>query len=184
MSRIGRLPVAIPAGVTVKIEHSKVSVKGPKNELTRTFHPEIKIEMKDNQLIVTRPDDEQFHRALHGLTRTLLSNMVIGVTKGFDRRLEIVGVGYRAEKKGANLAVSVGFANIVQVQPKQGVTLDMESPTMIRVSGPDKETVGQMAAEIRNIRPPDSYKGKGIRYQGEVVRLKPGKAAKAVGAKA
>src|SRR3972149_1996969 len=136
MSRIGRLPVAIPAGVTVKIEQTEVSVKGPKGELTRTFHPDIKIEMKDNQFTVSRPDDEKFHRALHGLTRTLLSNMVTGVTNGFDRRLEIVGVGYRAEKKGTNLAVSVGFSNVVQVQPKAGVTLDTESPTMIRVSGP------------------------------------------------
>ncbi len=184
MSRIGRLPVAVPAGVKVTIDKNKVTVKGPKNELTRVFHPDIKIEMKDNQLIVSRPDDEQLHRALHGLTRTLLSNMVTGVTKGFDRRLEIVGVGFRAEKKGANLALSVGFANVVTVSPKAGVTLDTESPTMIRVSGPDKEIVGQMAAEIREVRPPDSYKGKGIRYQGETVRLKPGKAAKAVGAKA
>ncbi|MBI2830183.1 MAG: 50S ribosomal protein L6 [Chloroflexi bacterium] len=183
MSRIGRLPIAVPTGVTVKIEQNRVSVKGPKGELSRAFHHDMSIALEDNKLVVTRPGDDKLHRSLHGLTRTLLSNMVDGVTKGFEKRLEIVGVGYKAEKKGDKLVLNVGFSNSVQITPRPGVTLDTEGPAAVKVLGADKEVVGQMAAEIRAVRPPDSYKGKGIRYRGEVVRLKPGKAAKAVGAK-
>ncbi len=184
MSRIGQLPIALPQGVKVTIEKNKVTVTGPKGELSRTFDPAMTISMQEKNLAVSRPNDEKKYKALHGLTRTLLANMVEGVTKGFEKRLEIVGVGYRAEKKGNNLVIHIGFAAPREVVPMPGITLDAESNIRIKVSGINKETVGEMAAKIREIHPPDRYKGKGIRYQGEVVRLKPGKAAKAIGVKA
>jgi large subunit ribosomal protein L6 len=181
MSRIGRLPIALPSGVTVAIKENKVSIKGPKGEISQEFVPAMTIKLNDNKLTVERPDDTKENRSLHGLTRALLNNMVVGVTKGWDKSLEIVGVGFRAEKTGDKLLLRVGFSHIVEVQPLPGVTLSLDSPSRIKVQGVNKETVGEMAAELRAIRPPDAYKGKGLRYVGEVVRIKPGKAGKAVG---
>jgi len=176
MSRIGRMPVEIPGGVTVAIKKGEVRVTGPKGELCRNFGEDISIVQEDTRLIVTRPSDDRGHRSRHGLTRSLLSNMVKGVTGGFEKTLEIVGVGYRAEKSGDKLIIRVGYSHPVEVEPLSGVTLAVEGNNKVVVSGIDKEMVGQMAAEIRAIRPPDAYKGKGIRYAGEKVTLKAGKA--------
>ncbi len=184
MSRVGKAPVTVPQGVAVKIENSEVSVKGPKGELKRKFHPEISIVLEDSTIRVTRPGDDRLHRSLHGLTRTLISNMVEGVTKGYEKGLEISGVGYRAEKSGNNLLVRVGLTKPVEVVPMPGISFALDGTTKIKVMGNDKEVVGEMAARIRAIRPPDVYRGKGIRYAGEVVRHKAGKAAKAIGGKA
>jgi large subunit ribosomal protein L6 len=184
MSRVGKAPITIPAGVKITIEKNEVSVKGPKGELKRTFHPEMSIVVEGNTVKVTRPDDERMHRSLHGLSRTLLANMVEGVTKGFEKGLEITGVGYRAEKAGNNLVIRVGFTKPVEVIPMQGISFTVDSPTKFKVMGSDKEMVGEMAARIRAIRPPDVYRGKGIKYSGEFVRHKAGKAAKAIGGKA
>ncbi len=181
MSRIGKVPIPVPQGVTVNIASSEVTVKGPRGELCRQFNRDMAIALNDNTLTVSRPSDDRVHRSLHGLTRTLLSNMVQGVTEGFERTLEIVGVGYRAEKQGDNLVINIGFSHSVEVTPLPGVSLAVEGNNRMKVSGIDKEVVGEMAARIRRIRPPDSYKGKGIRYAGEVIRLKPGKAGKAIG---
>jgi large subunit ribosomal protein L6 len=176
VSRIGKLPIPVPDGVSIEIEGSRVHVKGPKGELRQSFSPDLSISLDDGALTVTRPSDQARHRALHGLTRALLANMVTGVSDGFEKVLEIHGVGYRAEQKGASLVVSVGYSHPVNVDPPEGVTLSLESPTKIKVSGYDKQKVGQVAAEIRQIRPPEPYKGKGIRYLGEHVRRKAGKA--------
>jgi len=183
MSRVGRMPIPVPEGVTVTIKKDKATVTGPKGELKRRFNPDMKIVLKDNILTVSRPDDSKEHRSLHGLTRSLLANMVQGVSDGFEKTLEIVGVGYRAEKTEDKLMLRVGFSHQVEVTPLPGVSLDVEGNNRIKVSGINKEVVGEMAAEIRAIRPPDAYKGKGIRYQNEVVRLKAGKAGKAIGQK-
>jgi len=176
MSRIGRKPIPVPAGVTVTIDGSTVKVKGPKGELQREFRPEIGIEQNDGELQVTRPSDSKEHRALHGLTRALLANMVEGVTAGFRRTLEIIGVGYRAEKKGDALVLTVGYSHQVTYPQPAGITISTTAPTVVVVEGIDKAMVGQVAAEIRAVRPPEPYKGKGIRYQGEQVRRKAGKA--------
>jgi large subunit ribosomal protein L6 len=176
MSRIGKKPIPVPGGVTISIDGSTVTVKGPKGEMTRTFRPEMKIEQRDGTLLVSRPTESKQHRALHGLTRALLANMVEGVTQGYRRALEIVGVGYRAEKKGNALVISVGYSHPVQYPQPAGINLSTTSPTVVVVEGIDKQQVGQVAAEIRAIRPPEPYKGKGIRYQGEQVRRKAGKA--------
>jgi large subunit ribosomal protein L6 len=184
MSRIGKMPIALPSGVTVNIKGENISVKGPKGELSRSIRTEMLVKMEDGKLLVSRPSDSQKHRAYHGLTRTIVANMVEGVSKGFEKTLEIVGVGYRAEKSGDKVNVRVGFSHIVEVKPLPGITLNVEGTNKIKVSGINKEDVGEMAAKIRAIRPPDHYKGKGIRYAGEVVRLKPGKAGKVVGRKA
>lgn len=176
MSRIGNKPVPIPSGVSITVDGSTVTVKGPKGELKRTFRREMRIEQSDGQLVVSRPTDAKEHRALHGLTRALLANMVQGVTQGYRRGLEIVGVGYRAEKKGKALVLSVGYSHPVQYPEPEGITLTTTSPTVVVVEGIDKQKVGQVAAEIRAVRPPEPYKGKGIRYQGEQVRRKAGKA--------
>jgi large subunit ribosomal protein L6 len=181
MSRIGRLPIAVPAGVTVKIKENEVSVKGPKGEVSQVFSPAMGIKIEDDKLIVSRPNDTKQNKSLHGLTRALLNNMVTGVTKGWEKNLEIVGVGFRAEKTGEKLVLRLGFSHTVEVTPLRGVALSIDGPTKIKVSGLSKEMVGEMAAELRAIRPPDPYKGKGIRYAGEAVRIKPGKAGKAVG---
>ena len=176
MSRIGKMPVEIPAGVTVAINKGEVKVTGPKGELNRDFGMDISIAQKDIRLVVSRPSDSREHRSRHGLTRSLLANMVKGVTSGFQKTLEIVGVGYRAEKSGNNLVIKVGYSHPVEVEPLPGVSFMVEGNNRIIVSGIDKESVGQMAAEIKAIRPPDAYKGKGIRYAGEKITLKAGKA--------
>ena len=183
MSRIGRMPIAVPAGVTVNINKGKVTVSGPKGELSRSLNPEMAITQQDNTLTVSRPSDNKEHRSFHGLTRSLLANMVTGVSNGFDKYLEIVGVGYRAEQAGEKLVLRIGYSHTVEVTPLPGVSLVAEGQNRIKVAGIDKEAVGEMAARIRKIRPPDAYKGKGIRYAGEKVRLKPGKAGKAIGTK-
>jgi large subunit ribosomal protein L6 len=176
MSRIGKKPIAIPKGVAVEVDGSTVRVKGPKGELTQTFRPEIRINVGETEIRVERPSDAKTHRALHGLTRALLANMVQGVTGGFRKPLEIVGVGYRAEKRGDKLVLNVGYSHPVEYPEPAGITITTPSPTTIVVEGADKQKVGQVAAEIRSIRPPEPYKGKGIRYQGEHVRRKAGKA--------
>jgi large subunit ribosomal protein L6 len=181
MSRIGRLPVTIPSGVTVNIKDNRVTVKGPKGEISQTFDPGMTIKMEEGKLIVSRGNDSKQAKALHGLTRALLNNIVTGVTKGWEKNLEIVGVGFRAEKAGEKLSMRLGFSHAVEVSPLPGVSLNIDGPTKIKVAGINKEVVGEMAAELRAIRPPDAYKGKGIRYAGESVRIKPGKAGKAVG---
>jgi large subunit ribosomal protein L6 len=177
MSRIGRQIIKVPSGVTVTVEGSRVAVKGPKGELRREFHPSMEIILDDGELRVNRPSDRRDHRSLHGLTGALLANMVRGVTEGFERKLEIVGVGYRAEAAGKALRFHVGYSHPIVYDPPEGVSLAAESPTLVSVSGTDKEKVGQAAAEIRAFRPPEPYKGKGIRYQGEQVRRKAGKTA-------
>jgi large subunit ribosomal protein L6 len=178
MSRIGLLPIPIPPGTEVKVNGSEVVTKGSKGELSRRFHPAISIALKDGFLIVTRPTDSKVHRSLHGLTRSLLANMVTGVSKGFEKVLEISGVGYRAQKTGDKLSLQVGYANTVEFSAPSGISISVEGTNRIRVTGIDKEAVGETAAKIRRIRPADSYKGKGIRYEGERLRLKPGKSGK------
>ncbi len=181
MSRVGRMPITVPSGVTVNIKQNEVTITGPKGELHRRFHPDMSITLNNDSLIVSRPSDSKAHRSLHGLTRSLLANMVEGVTSAFEKRLEIVGVGYRAEKLGDKLVIRVGFSHPVEMTPLAGVSLDVEGANRIKVAGIEKEAVGEMAARIRAIRPPDAYKGKGIRYARELVRLKAGKAGKAIG---
>jgi large subunit ribosomal protein L6 len=176
MSRIGRKPIPVPGNVTVSIDGSTVKVKGPKGELTRTFRPEMAIELNDGVVSVKRPSDSKEHRAVHGLTRALLANMIEGVTNGYKKTLEIIGVGYRAEKKGNNLVLTVGYSHQVTYPQPEGITLSTTSPTVVVIDGIDKAKVGQVAAELRAVRPPEPYKGKGIRYQGEQVRRKAGKA--------
>jgi len=181
MSRVGRLPVDIPQGVDVQIKGTSVNVKGPKGELSHTFPPVVKIEIDNGQVIVDRLSDEKFLRSMHGTTRALIQNMVTGVSEGFEKFLEIEGVGYRAEMKGENLEISVGYSHPVEVEPPSGISFEvLERNNVIRISGYDKQVVGQIAAVIRKIRPPEPYKGKGIRYRGEYVRRKAGKAGKAV----
>lgn len=176
MSRIGKKPIPVPKGVTVEIDGKTVKVKGPKGELGRTFRPEVAIEMNDGEIVVTRASDSKKDRAFHGLTRALLANMVTGVTEGYRKSLEIVGVGYRAEKKGKELVLTVGYSHQVQYPEPTGIDIATPTPTTVEVTGMDKQRVGQVAAEIRGFRPPEPYKGKGIRYKGEHVRRKAGKA--------
>lgn len=178
MSRIGKQPIPVPAGVEVTIDGSTVTVKGPKGTLTQSFDPAMQITLEDSIITVTRPNDERRNRSLHGLTRTLIANMVTGVSEGFRKDLEIVGVGYRAVLKGSDLDLSLGLSHPMVVTAEEGITFEVPAPNRISVSGIDKQRVGQVAAEIRKIRPPEPYKGKGIRYAGEHVRRKVGKAAK------
>ena len=178
MSRIGKQPIPVPSGVEVKIDGPTVSVKGPKGALSQTFSELMKIELEDGAIVVTRPDDGREARSLHGLTRTLVSNMVTGVSEGYSKNLEIVGVGYRAVMKGSDLELALGFSHPVLVKPEPGISFEVPAPTKITVRGIDKQRVGQIAAEIRAWRKPEPYKGKGIRYEGEYVRRKLGKAAK------
>ncbi len=178
MSRIGKQPVTIPAGVEVKIDGHIVNVKGPKGELTREFNPMMTIKQEGDEVIVTRPDDSREARSLHGLTRTLIHNMVVGVSEGYSKKLELVGVGYRASLKGKDLEMSLGFSHPVKVTPPEGIVFEVPSQTEILVKGASKEQVGQVAADVRAWRKPEPYKGKGIRYAGEHVRRKLGKAAK------
>jgi len=172
------MPVEIPAGVDVRIDGQQVTVKGPKGTLTQTFHKNMTIKKEGNTLIVTRPDDDKENRALHGLTRSLLNNMVIGVTQGFEKQLEIVGVGYRAQKQGKKLVLTLGYAHPVEIEEPAGITIEVPQPDRIIVKGADKQAVGQLAATIRAKRPPEPYKGKGIRYAGEVTIRKEGKTGK------
>jgi large subunit ribosomal protein L6 len=179
MSRIGRLPITVPSGVDVSLDGRDVTVKGPKGTLTHTVAEPIEItRAEDGTLQVTRPDDERQNRALHGLSRTLVANMVIGVTDGYTKVLEIVGTGYRVAAKGSDLEFSLGFSHPVLVRAPEGITFAVESPTRFSVSGSDKQKVGEVAANIRKLRKPDPYKGKGVRYQGEHIRRKAGKAGK------
>jgi large subunit ribosomal protein L6 len=179
MSRIGKQPIEIPGGVDVDVaEGNVVTVKGPRGSLTQLVHPDMRIAIEDGALRVERPDDESFHRSLHGLTRSLLANMVEGVTKGFEKRLQIVGVGYRAAMKGPDLEIAAGYSHPVFVAQPEGIEFEVPTPTQIVVRGNDKQQVGETAANIRKIRKPEPYKGKGIRYEGEYVRKKAGKAAK------
>ena len=178
MSRVGKKPIEIPAGVTVTINGSVVTVKGPKGELTRTFNPDIEIKIEENIINVSRPSDSKEHRALHGTTRALLANMVEGVSKGFERGLELIGVGYRAQKQGNKLVLNVGYSHPVEIEPEAGLEIEVPANTKIIVKGTSKERVGALAANIRDVRPPEPYKGKGIRYEGEFVRRKEGKTGK------
>ncbi|MGI6684252.1 MAG: 50S ribosomal protein L6 [Bacillota bacterium] len=176
MSRIGRMPIEVPAGVNISMDGNTVRVKGPKGELTREFHPDISINISSDKIEVTRPTDNKNHRALHGLTRALLNNMVIGVTKGFEKKLELVGVGYRAAKQGNKLVLNVGYSQPVEMDPGKELSVEVPAPTKITVTGIDKQKVGAFAANIRAVREPEPYKGKGIRYEGERVKRKAGKA--------
>jgi large subunit ribosomal protein L6 len=179
MSRVGRQPITIPEKVQVSIEDSHVIVRGPRGELSRDVSPQVSVRLEGNQLLVTRENDSPQQRALHGLTRSLIANMVQGVSDGFTKSLEFHGVGYRAERRGDNLVLSLGLSHPVEVTPPPGITLDTEGTNRVHVRGSDKEMVGQVAANIRALRPPEPYKGKGIRYAGEYVRRKAGKAGKA-----
>ena len=176
MSRIGKEPIKIPESVKIELNDQTIKVKGPKGELQRNIHPYTKVEMKDNLLIVKRSSEEKFHKSLHGLYRSLINNMVIGVTEGYLKTLEIVGVGYKAEKKGSRIIISLGFSHPIIFVPPEGINFEIERQ-IIKISGIDKELVGQVAAKIRSFRPPEPYKGKGIRYFGEEVKRKAGKTA-------
>lgn len=179
MSRIGRKPVPLPEGVTAQIDGHRITVKGPKGEISRTLHGELAITLEDKNVVVKRPSDEPRHKALHGLTRTLVANMVEGVTKGFAKSLEIQGVGYKAEPKPFGVQLVVGLSHPVPYHAPQGIKISVTNNVLVKVEGIDKELVGQVAAELRNVRPPEPYKGKGIRYAGEQVRRKAGKTAQA-----
>lgn len=175
MSRIGRLPITVPQGVDIKIDGNVVTVKGPKGQLTKEFHRDMLIKIVDNTILVERPSENKLHKSLHGLTRTLVSNMVEGVTKGFEKGLELVGVGYRAAKSGKNLVLTVGYSHPVEMEPFEGLEIDVPQPTKVIVKGIDKEKVGAFAANIRSVREPEPYKGKGIKYETEHIRRKVGK---------
>ena len=178
MSRIGRMPIVVPAGVEVKIDGQNIEVKGPKGTLTRTVHSDMALTMEGNEIHVTRPSDDKEHRALHGLTRSLVANMVEGVSNGYKKELEINGIGYRAEKNGKTLVLTVGYSHKVEMPEIDGITIDVPAPNKIVISGPDKQKVGQFAANVREKRPPEPYKGKGIKYADEFIRRKEGKAGK------
>ena len=178
MSRIGRLPITVPAGVEVKVDGNVVSVKGAKGELSHTVASPIQVSLEESTITVSRPNDEREARSLHGLTRTLISNMIVGVTEGYKKNLEIVGTGYRVQAKGSDLEFALGYSHPVAVKAPEGITLTVDSPTKVSVSGINKQQVGEVAANIRKLRRPDPYKGKGIRYAGEVIRRKVGKAGK------
>jgi len=178
MSRIGRMPIDIPAGVTVTVDGQDVTVKGPKGELSLTVASPIEAKVEENQVVVTRPDDERASRSLHGLTRTLINNNIIGVTQGYEKKLEVVGTGYRVNAKGQALEFALGYSHSITVEPPQGITFSVEGNDKVIVSGIDKQAVGEVAANIRKLRKPEPYKGKGVRYEGERVRRKAGKAGK------
>ncbi len=178
MSRIGKLPITVPAGVEVKLDGREISVKGPKGELSRTLAEGINVEIEDGVITVTRPDEERESRSLHGLTRTLINNMIIGVTDGYTKKLEIVGTGYRVQAKGSDLEFALGYSHPVPVKAPEGITFTVEGANKLAVFGIDKQQVGEVAANIRKLRKPDPYKGKGVRYEGEQIRRKAGKAGK------
>jgi large subunit ribosomal protein L6 len=183
MSRIGRLPVAVPAGVEVALDGRRITVSGPKGELSRELHPDMRVTREDGTIVVTRPTEQKQHKQLHGLTRTLVANMVEGVTTGYRKGLEITGVGYRAALSGRKLVLSLGYSHPVEIDPPGGISFELENPTHLAVVGIDKELVGQIAAQVRASRKPEPYKGKGVRYAGERVRRKAGKAGKIGGKK-
>jgi large subunit ribosomal protein L6 len=183
MSRIGRLPVAVPSSVDVTIEGRRLTVKGPKGTLTRDLHPDMTVSREDGNLVVTRPTEQKTHKQLHGLTRTLVNNMVVGVTDGYRKGLEITGVGYRAALSGRKLTLNLGYSHPIEIDPPEGITFEVENPTRLAVVGIDKELVGQIAARVRATRKPEPYKGKGVRYAGEQIRRKAGKAGKIGGKK-
>ncbi|MGI6663220.1 MAG: 50S ribosomal protein L6 [Bacillota bacterium] len=178
MSRIGLKPIPVPKGVTVSKEGDRLTVKGPKGVLSRTFHPEMVIKIEADQILVERPSDQRQHRSLHGLTRTLIANMVHGVTEGYEKTLEISGMGYRATKQGEKVVLNLGFIRPVEILPPEGIEITVNSPTSVTVKGIDKERVGQLAAEIRALRPPEPYRGSGVKYAGEQIRRKVAKATK------
>lgn len=178
MSRIGKLPIAVPSGVNVQVEKNHVTVEGPKGRLERTLPAQIAIKLEDGRVLCERPSDGREHRSLHGLTRSLVANMVTGVSTGFRKELELVGVGYRAQKQGEELVLSLGFSHPVRFRPPQGVAIEVADPTHFAVTGISKEEVGQVAADLRKLRPPEPYKGKGVMYRGERIRRKPGKSGK------
>jgi len=183
MSRIGRLPVVVPSGVDVTIDGSNVTVKGPRGTLSRTLHPEMLVSRQDATIVVARPSEQKMHKQLHGLTRSLVNNMVVGVTTGYRKGLEITGVGYRAVLVGQKLQLSLGYSHTIEIDPPAGISFEVETPTRLAVVGIDKELVGQVAAKVRATRKPEPYKGKGVRYAGEVIRRKAGKAGKVGGKK-
>jgi len=183
MSRIGRLPITVPSGVDVTIEGRTVTVKGPKGSLTRELHPDMTVAREDDRLVVTRPTEQKTHKQLHGLTRTLVNNMVVGVTDGYRKSLEITGVGYRAAKVGEKLQLNLGYSHPIEIAPPTGISFEVENPTHLAVLGIDKELVGQVAAQVRSTRKPEPYKGKGVKYAGEYIRRKAGKAGKIGGKK-
>ncbi|RIW29975.1 50S ribosomal protein L6 [Bacillus salacetis] len=178
MSRVGKKPIELPEGVTITTDANNVTVKGPKGELSRTFSPDMNIEIQENVVNITRPSESKEHRSLHGTTRALISNMVEGVSKGFERNLELIGVGYRAQKQGSKLVLNVGYSHPVEFEPENGIEIEVPANTKISIKGIDKERVGAIASNIRAVRPPEPYKGKGIRYEGEHVRRKEGKTGK------
>jgi len=178
MSRIGRLPIPVPAGVTVTIDGQDVAVKGPKGELSLSVKSPIAVQLDEGQILVTRPDDERTSRSLHGLTRTLIANQIIGVTEGYSKSLEVVGTGYRVAAKGSSIEFALGYSHSITVEPPTGISFEVEGNNKVTVSGIDKQAVGEVAANIRKLRKPEPYKGKGVRYAGEVVRRKAGKAGK------
>lgn len=177
LSRIGRKPIPVPDGVDVEIQYGGVTVKGPRGTLTQNYHPEVIVKLEDGQVIVERMSERKFHHSLHGLTRSLIANAVVGVTDGYTKTLELMGVGYRVQQSGEGIVLNVGYSHPVEIQPREGVTLEVEGNNRVHVRGIDKQKVGELAAQIRKVRPPNAYKEKGIRYQGEVLHFKPGKAA-------
>ena len=183
MSRIGRLPITVPSGVDVTIDGREVTVKGPKGSLSRSLHPDMTVSREDGTIVVTRPTEQKTHKQLHGLTRTLVNNMVVGVTDGYRKGLEITGVGYRAALNGRKLTLNLGYSHQIEIDPPEGITFEVENPTRLAVVGIDKELVGQIAAKVRSTRKPEPYKGKGVRYAGEYIRRKAGKAGKIGGKK-
>ena len=177
LSRVGRQPIPIPAGVTVEVIYGGVVVTGPRGTVTQKYHPEVDVSVADGQVLVERRSERKFHHSLHGLTRSLIANAVIGVTDGYSKTLELMGVGYRVQQNGEGITLSVGYSHTVEVFPEDGLTMQVEGNNRVHISGIDKQKVGQLAAKVRKVRPPNRYKEKGIRYRGEVLRLKPGKAA-------
>ena len=177
LSRIGRKSIAIPNGVEVEVRYGGVTVKGPRGVLEQNYHPEVNVRIEDGEVLVERLSERKFHHSLHGLTRSLIANAIVGVTDGYTKTLELMGVGYRVQQSGEGIVLNVGYSHPVEIQPKEGVTLEVEGNNRVHVRGIDKQKVGELAAQVRKVRPPNAYKEKGIRYQGEVLHFKPGKAA-------